>query len=158
MHNTKPIISEHSFLRSLPPAYLSILTDCAQSREFAAGEIIFREGEIADRLYLVEKGRIVLESHSTPSACLVVQELVADDVLGWSWLFPPYVWHFQARAVEPTRAIAFNGAHLLVACERNHEFGFDLMKRLAQVLIQRLQATRKQLVRLHDHRMPVTQI
>ena len=75
-----------------------------------------------------------------------VQTIGAGEALGWSWLFPPFVWHFQARALEPTKAIAFNGAHLLVACEENHDLGYDLMKRVSQVLIQRLQATRKKLV------------
>ena len=150
MQSLKPIISEHPFLRSLSPAYLQILTDCAEERAFTAGEVIFREGDIADRFFLIEQGKVALESHvSSAEGGLAVQDLGPQDVLGWSWLFPPYVWHFQARAVEPTRTISFNGAHLLVACEKNHEFGYDLMKRLAQVLIRRLQAAQKQLVKLH---------
>jgi CRP/FNR family cyclic AMP-dependent transcriptional regulator len=155
MEPPKPAVSGHPFLRSLSPAYLEILQDCAVKREFLAGEVIFREGEIADRLYLIEEGKVALESQLPPRGHLAVQELGPNEVLGWSWLFPPYVWHFGARAVEPTRALSFNGAHLLIACERNHEFGYELMKRLAQVLIRRLQATRRQLVRLHDSHPPV---
>jgi CRP-like cAMP-binding protein len=155
METLKPAILEHSFLRSLPPAYLEILIDCASNREFEPGEIIFREGEIADRFYLIRRGKVALESIIPPRGLLSVQELGSDEVLGWSWLFPPYVWHFQARAVEMTQAISFNGAHLLIACERNHEFGYDLMKRLTQILIRRLQATRKQLARLHDEHVPL---
>ncbi len=149
MESLKPAIREHAFLKSLAPAYVEILAGCAEHREFRAGEIIFREGEIADRFYLIESGRVGLESHIPGRGQLAIQDLGPEDVLGWSWLFPPYVWHFQARALDPTRALCFNGAHLLVVCERNHEFGYDLMKRLAQVLIRRLQATQKQLVRLH---------
>ena len=149
METLKPIISAHPFLRSLPPAYLEILMGCAEERQFRPGEIVFREGEVADRLFLIGRGKIGLESHVSARGYLSVQELGAGDVLGWSWLFPPYLWHFQARAVESTEMIGFNGAHLLLACERNHEFGYDLMKRLAQVLIRRLQATQKQLVKLH---------
>jgi CRP/FNR family transcriptional regulator, cyclic AMP receptor protein len=152
MQSLKPSISEHPFLRSLSSAYLQILTDCAEERAFAAGEVIFREGDIADRFYLIEQGKVALESHVSPEGGLAVQDLGPHDVLGWSWLFPPYVWHFQARAVEATRTISFNGAHLLVACEKNHEFGYDLMKRLAQVLIRRLQAAQKQLTKLHATR------
>jgi len=66
----------------------------------------------------------------------------------------PYVWHFQATVIEPTKALTFDGAHLLIACERDHEFGYDLMKRLAQVLIRRLQATQQQFVALHASRPP----
>ncbi|MFO1500175.1 MAG: cyclic nucleotide-binding domain-containing protein [Verrucomicrobiota bacterium] len=123
MVTVKASISQHPFLRSLSPQYLETLTECAQEIEFPPGEIIFREGDIADRFYLITGGKVALESHISPRGHLTVQNLGAEDVLGWSWLFPPYVWHFQARAVEATRAIGFNGAHLLVACERNHEFG-----------------------------------
>jgi CRP/FNR family transcriptional regulator, cyclic AMP receptor protein len=149
MESLKPIHSEHPFLRSLSSGHKALLMECAEVREFAAGQIIFREGEVADRLYLLETGRVALEAHLAPQNQLSVQELGAEDVLGWSWLFPPYVWHFQARALEPTRATSFNGAHLLVTCERNHEFGYELVKRLAQVLIRRLQVTQKRLVQLH---------
>jgi len=76
-----------------------------------------------------------------------IQDLGPGDVLGWSWLFPPFVWHLQARALEPTGAVVLDGAHLLIAAERNGNFGYELMKRVAQVLIHRLQATRKQLLR-----------
>jgi CRP-like cAMP-binding protein len=75
-----------------------------------------------------------------------VQELGDGDVLGWSWLFPPYVWHFQARALEPTEAVMIDGGHLLTAAERDPKFGYNLMKRVSRVVIQRLQATRKQLL------------
>jgi CRP/FNR family transcriptional regulator, cyclic AMP receptor protein len=149
METLKPIISAHPFLRSLAPEYLDILIGSADTQEFRPGEVIFREGEVADHLYLIERGKVLLESHVWNRGYLGVQELGAGEVLGWSWLFPPYTWHFQARSVEPTATIMFNGADLLVACERNHEFGYDLMKRLAQVLMRRFQATQQQLVRLH---------
>jgi hypothetical protein len=77
---------------------------------------------------------------------VLVQILGPGDVLGWSWLFPPFTWHFRALALEPTNAIVLDGAHLLVTAERNRDFGYELMKRVAQVVIHRLQATRKQLV------------
>jgi CRP/FNR family cyclic AMP-dependent transcriptional regulator len=89
---------------------------------------------------------VAVESHEPGAADRLVQLLEAGDALGWSWLFPPYEWHFQARAVEPTRAVVFNAAHLLVACEKDHDLGYDLMKRMAQVVIRRLQATRRQLL------------
>jgi CRP-like cAMP-binding protein len=148
----KSAFSEHPFLRGLSPAFQAILAECALEKEFHQGEIIFREGDIADRLFLIEEGRVILEAPMPPHGPLAVQELGPDEVLGWSWLFPPYVWHFQARALEATRAITFNGAHLLISCERDHELGYELMKRLAQILIRRLQATRKQLLRLHEVR------
>ena len=74
-------------------------------------------------------------------------------MLGWSWLFPPFVWHFRARALDPTTVIVLDGAHLLVACHQNHEFGYELMKRVGQVVIERLQATRKQLLEKYPSRV-----
>ncbi len=148
MESFKTTIAAHPFLRSLAPPYLEILSECAEAKEFPPGEVIFKEGDVADRFYLILGGRVGLETRLSPSGTLMVQELSGEDVLGWSWLFPPYVWHFQARALEKTSTIAFNGAHLLVACERNREFGFELMKRLSQVLIRRLQAAQKQFVKL----------
>ena len=68
-----------------------------------------------------------------------------DDVLGWSWLFPPYYWHFDARATKPTRAIFFYGTWLRESCERDHDFGYEMLKRMSAVIINRLQATRKKL-------------
>ena len=75
-----------------------------------------------------------------------VQTVCPGEVLGWSWMFPPFVWHLQARSIEPTHAIAFNAAHLLVAAERDDTFVHELMKRISQVLIHRLQAARKELL------------
>jgi CRP/FNR family transcriptional regulator, cyclic AMP receptor protein len=144
METLKPNIAEHPFLKSFPPAYLGFLTECVAERVFAPGEVIFREGEIADRFFLISKGKVVLESPVPGRGFLGLQELGAGDALGWSWLFPPYVWHFQARAMEATRTLSFGGAHLLIVCEKHHDFGYELMKRLTQVLIGRLQAAHHQ--------------
>ena len=139
-------IANHAFFRGMKPAHLAVLAEGAKATQFAAGETLFREGQPASQFYLIEDGRIALEAHEPANATVLVQTLSAGDVLGWSWLFPPFAWHFQARALEPTTAIALNGAHLLVSAEKDPEFGFELMKRVAKVLICRLQATRKQLL------------
>lgn len=146
MKDLKRIISEHPFLHALAPEQLEILTEGAKEVSFQPDEVIFREGEPANRFYLILGGRIALEAHEPADGTALVQHLSAGDVLGWSWLLPPFVWHFGARAIEPTQAIVLNGAHILVAAERNREFGYELMKRVAQVVIQRLQATRRQLL------------
>jgi CRP-like cAMP-binding protein len=75
--------------------------------------------------------------------------LGAGDVLGWSWLFPPYLWHFDARAATPTTAIFFYGTRLRELCDENHDLGYELMKRVSEIVIKRLQATRRELVE-HD--------
>ena len=115
---------------------------------YETGELIFREGDPANRFYLIEQGRVSLESHRRDEASVAVQVIGPGDVLGWSWLFPPYYWHFDARALEPTAAIFFYGTRLREQCEQDHDFGFEMMKRMTQVVIHRLQATRKQLLSL----------
>jgi len=114
---------------------------------FDAGQLIFREGEIANRFYLILAGQVQLEAEAADRPGVLVEYVGAGDILGWSWLFPPYTWNFTARTVEPVRAIFFYGTWLRDRCEAEPAFGFDLMKRTAAVAIRRLQATRRQLVR-----------
>jgi CRP-like cAMP-binding protein len=130
----------------MKPEHLAGISEGAKVVRFKAGELLFQEGEPANQLYLIESGKIALEAHELAGGTMPVQTLGAGEVLGWSWLFPPYVWHFQARALEQVEVVILSGAHLLVAAERNHDFGYELMKRVAQVVIRRLQATRKQLL------------
>ena len=144
MKNLNEAITNHTFSHGMTPEHLAVLTECANATEFKTGDVLFREGEPANQLYLIESGKIALEAHELADSTTLVQTLGAGGVLGWSWLFPPFVWHFQARTIEPTSAIVLSGAHLLVTAERNHDFGYELMKRVARVVIHRLQATRKQ--------------
>lgn len=139
-------ITKFAFFDGMQPAHLAVLPEGAKTVQFKAGDVLFRERDPAGQFYLIESGKIALEAHEPANRTTLVQTLGAGDVLGWSWLFPPFVWHFQARAIEPTTVIALNGAHLLVSAERDHDFGYELMKRVAQVVIRRLQATRKQLL------------
>jgi CRP-like cAMP-binding protein len=148
MNALSAAITQHAFFHGMKPGHLAILTEGAKAVSFKAGEVLFREGNPANQFYLIEQGAIALETHQPANTTTLVQTLGPGDVLGWSWLFPPFVWHFQARAVEPAGVIALNGAHLLVAAERDPDFGYELMKRVAQIVIRRLQATRQQLLAL----------
>ena len=146
MKTLRETITEHPFCLGMKPEHLEVLVGCASEAKLKADQILFREGEPANQFYLIESGRIAIEAHQPANGTALVQTLGAGDVLGWSWLFPPFSWHLQARALEPTRTIVLNGAHLLVTAEQNREFGYELMKHVAQVVINRLQATRKQLL------------
>ena len=128
--------------------YIPVLADSAMQVTFKPGDFVLREGEPANRFYLIQKGKVALESNKLGFEPVLIQTIGDGDVLGWSWLFPPYHWHFDARAVEPTKAIFFYGTRLLQECEEDHELGYELMKRMANVMLQRLQATRRQLLDL----------
>ena len=144
------LIGEQELFKGLAPRYLDLLAEAAMLKEFANGEVIFREGDPANRFYLILNGEVALESATRERAPIVLQTIGANDVLGWSWLFPPYYWHFDARAVSPTRAIFFYGTWLRENCERDHDFGYEMLKRMSAVLIQRLQATRKKLAEVEE--------
>ena len=115
--------------------------------EFSEGQLIFREGDLANRFYLLEEGSVALETHTREGRMALVEVLGRGDVLGWSWLFPPYYWHFDARALKPTRAIFFYGTRLRAQCDEDHDFGYELIKRVAAVVVRRMQAAREQIAR-----------
>jgi len=139
------LIAEHAFLAGMKPAHLDVLGDCAMQTQFPKDQVIFREGDLANRFYLIEEGRVALESRGGGERTVLIQTVGAGDVLGWSWLFPPYYWHFDARTLAPTKAIFFYGTRLRAQCDEDHEFGYELIKRMAAVVILRLQAAREQM-------------
>lgn len=139
-------IAAHRFVADMKPEHLKKLVEVAMFKQFERDELIFKEGDPANRFYLVCRGKIALESGHHPEAAPLIHLIGQDEVLGWSWLFPPYNWHFSARAVEPTTAIFFYGTRLREECEHDPAFGFELMKRVAAIVIQRLDTTRVQLL------------
>lgn len=149
METLEPVLAEHPFLQDMPADYLNLLAGCAANVRFEAGQLIFREGEAANQFYLIREGRVAIELHAPERGTLMLQTLDGDDVVGWSWLVPPHAWRYDARAVEPTRAFALDGACLREKCESNHDLGYELLKRFAQVIAKRLEAARLQLINLH---------
>src|SRR5262245_3809934 len=118
MNNLDERIRRHSFFRNMKSKHLAILTEHAREITFETGEVLFLEGAPADRFFLIESGCVGLEAHERADGTVLIQELGPGEVLGWSWLFPPFLWHFQARALGPTRAIVLSGAHMLITAER----------------------------------------
>jgi CRP/FNR family cyclic AMP-dependent transcriptional regulator len=144
-------VAAHPFLIGVGAHHIRLLADCAMRSHFEAGHVIFREGESANRFYLVEYGKVALES-STLGEPVKIEEIGDGDLLGWSWLFPPYAWHFSARALEDTTAIFFYGTVLRDYCEKDHSLGFELFKRMSVVMLRRLQAARQKLLNVHQSR------
>jgi CRP-like cAMP-binding protein len=138
-------VAAHPFLLGMNEQHVRLLADCAMHSHFHTDEIIFREGEAANRFYLIVRGKIRLES-STLGEPVPIDEIHDGDLLGWSWLFPPYAWHLTARALEETEAIFFYGTILREYCEKDHSLGFELFKRMSAVMLRRLQAARQKLM------------
>lgn len=145
METLESIIAAHPFIQGLSAAHVKSLGEYAMRCDFAADEIIFRQGDPANRFYLILEGTVALETRGASGTRTLIQEIGAGDVLGWSWLFPPYYWNFDARAVTPVKAVFFYGTRLRENCEVDHDLGYELMKRMAEIVIVRLQSARKRL-------------
>ena len=143
-------VALHPFLVGMNRRQLALLTDCAMAVQFKKGQLIFREGEPANRFYLIETGKVNLESGGEEGNSVVIDTIGAGDLLGWSWMFQPYAWHFTARAVEATTAIFFYGTILREYCEADHSLGYELLKRMSLVMYQRMQAARTKMLTIHQ--------
>lgn len=148
----EPIIAEHPFFRGLSSDDIQLLTGCASNVVFKAGETICREGDPANQFFVLRQGKVALEVHTPERGAVVLQTIGAGEILGWSWLIPPYQWRFDARAMELTRAIALDGECLRNKCEANPRLGYELLKRVAAVFAERLLATRLQLLDVYGQR------
>ena len=145
------MLADVPFLEGLPPDALTLIAGCAGNVHFAAGANLFREGDAADTFYIVRHGSVALETFVPARGPVVIETIEAGEVIGWSWLFAPYRWHFDARALTAVRATAFDGACLRQKCDNDPALGYDLMGRFAQVLIERLQWTRLRLLDVYGN-------
>ncbi len=150
MQTLEPILAEHPFFKGLKHEYLQLITGCASNVRFDAGTYIFREGEEASQFFLIREGKIALEIFAAQHGPITIETIESGEVLGWSWIFPPYRWHFSGRIFEPTRAIALDGKCLRAKGEADHDLGYELMKRVAQIMMERLQATRLRLLDIYS--------
>ncbi len=142
-------VALHPFLAGMDRKHLALLTDCAIASHFKRGQVILREGEQANRFYLIESGKVILESGKAYGQRVIIDTIGAGDLLGWSWMFSPYTWQFTARATESTSAIFFYGTILREYCERDHSLGYELLKRMTAIMMRRMQAARQKMMDVH---------
>lgn len=150
-------IAAHPFLAGMNSHHIELLARYAVEKRFNAGEVIFRAGEPAHGFYLVQTGTIALEGSVMEHGSIATDTVDAGEPLGWSWLFPPYRWHFDARAIEPTTAIFFNGDILRQHYNEDLTLAHDLSQRICQVMAHRLQATRRKLIEAMHQGRPATE-
>jgi CRP-like cAMP-binding protein len=146
MESLEQILTESPFLQGVQPQHLQLITSCASNVRFEGGQYLFHEGEEAEQFFLMRHGRVALEVFSPNRGAITIQTVEAGEVLGWSWLVPPYQWRFDAKAIDLVRAIALDGKCLRKKCEEDHDLGYDLLKRFSHIIEQRLEATRLQLL------------
>jgi CRP-like cAMP-binding protein len=148
------LIAQQPFFKGLNPQQLQLLAASALEMKFESGATIFEEGSPANRFYLILTGRVELSSEMEDRNVIPIQTLGPGDDLGWSWIFPPYAMHFSARALEPTSTIFFYGTRLREQCEQDHELGYQIMRRVAEVTTQSLRATQRRLMQYIDKNTP----
>ncbi len=151
MQNLERILKEHPFFAELKDEHIALLVGCAKNSVFRAGEFVFREGEDADSFFIIRHGKVMIETFVPQKGPVTIQTREAGEVLGWSWMVPPYRWRFDARAFELTRAIVLDGKCLRDKLDTDHDLGYELMRRFSLLIAQRLEATRLQLMDLYGN-------
>lgn len=151
MKTLEQLIVQSPVFAGLEPSQLEVIAGCAHNEHVDAGTLLLREGDPADSFFLIRRGAMALEVHAPGRGPLVIETLHGGEVIGWSWLFAPYRWQLDARAVESSELVAFDGACLRGKCEVDHELGYQLMRRFASNLVATLLATRLQLLDVYGH-------
>ncbi len=149
MEPLDPLLAEHPFLTGLSPAHIRTVAGCAKNERFEAGQFLFREGEEADQFFVIRHGKVAVEIGAPPRGVVTVQTWTDGEILGWSWLLPPYRWRCSAKATELTRVIALDGKCLRQKCESDHDLGYELLRSFADILARRLDLTYLQLLDLY---------
>ncbi len=151
MRTMDTIVGESPLFADLDPELAGVIAGCARNVRFAPGEQLFREGEPADTFFLVRFGTVLIETWVPGRGAVSIETVGEGEAVGWSWLIPPYRWHFDARALDVVRAVAFDGECLRDKCNVDHALGYELLCRFSQVLVERLQATRLRLLDVYGN-------
>jgi CRP/FNR family transcriptional regulator, cyclic AMP receptor protein len=149
MQTVEQLLEEAPALQPLAAGHRRTLAGCARNCTFEPGERILREGDPADAFYVIREGAVAIETEVPGRGAVVMQTLHDGELLGWSWLVPPYRTAFDARAITATRAVSLDGACLRGKCDADPALGYDLMKLISTVFVERLQDTRLQLLDLY---------
>ncbi|MEX0853161.1 MAG: cyclic nucleotide-binding domain-containing protein [Bauldia sp.] len=139
-------VREHRFFAGLKDDDIDLIAGCARNVVFKAGTYLFHTGDPADEFFLVRHGRVALEIAAPGRRPITFLTGGEGEVIGVSWLLPPYRWNFDARALELVRAIGLDAKCLRTKCDSDHDFGYEMMLRFVPLLVQRLQATRMQIL------------
>ena len=146
MRTIDALLAEVPAFVGLRPDHLELIAGCARNRVFAADDHLLHESEPADDFYVIRRGDVALETYAPQHGALTIETLHDGDLVGWSWLVPPYRTMFDARALAETHTISFDGSCLRGKCETDHDLGYELMRRFTAVIVERLQSTRLRLL------------
>jgi CRP-like cAMP-binding protein len=146
MESLEQLLAEHPFLQGLAPHQVARLAQCAEVRQFAAGQFLFREGEEVREFFLLRYGQVAMEIFTARRGPVMVQTRQEGDILGWIGVAPPLQWSFDGRAMVITRTIALKVDCLLSLCEADHELGYELLKRFIGRITHHFKSLKLQLL------------
>lgn len=151
MKELKNVMLAHPFFKEFQSSHhvVELLSRCASTLDFNAGDHLFHDGEAAEHMYLIQTGKVAVVLQMDAREPLTILTVGPGGVVGWSWLFPPHRWHFSARAVEDTSAIVLGAKCVMEKCKEDYQLGYELMYRCAHMMGERLYATRAQLLSCH---------
>jgi len=152
MRQLDSIIGEHPLFASFAPEHLALIAGCGRNARFRAGQFLCRAGMPAEHFFLIRRGCVALELEIPGRGPFRFSTVSAGDVVGWSWLIPPFLWQFDVRVLEDVSAIQFDGACLRGKCDADPVLGYALMKAFAGVLVTRFTETRLQLIDVYGRR------
>jgi CRP/FNR family transcriptional regulator, cyclic AMP receptor protein len=152
METLEPLLLSHPFFKDLDLSYIKMLVGCATVKVFPPGAFLTRAGEEANAFFLIRQGLVSIETSTDGGDPIILQTADNGDIIGWSWLVPPYFWHFDARAEVETRVFVLDGVCIRKQCEANPALGCELLKRFARIMERRLEATRLQLLDVYRTR------
>ncbi len=144
------LLEEHSFFEGLELDYIKLIAGCSSNIRIKPGDYIFKEGEEANNFYIVLQGKIAMEILHPIHGPIIIETIGEGDVLGWSWLYSPYKWVLDARAIQLVRAVSIDGKCIREKCEDDPKLGYELMKRFSNIIAERLQGTRLRLLDLYS--------
>ncbi len=139
-------LSAHPFLRGMSHDHLAVLAEAASDVTFPARHRLFEDGGSAAHFWLIQSGYVALDVHVPGQGRVKIDTIGMGELLGWSWLFPPYKWAFGAVAAGPVEAFEFDARAVRACCASDPTLGYQVTQRLARVLAKRLQAARVRLI------------
>ncbi|SIS68535.1 cyclic nucleotide-binding domain-containing protein [Neptunomonas antarctica] len=151
MKTIEALLHDHPFFAGMNDEYIRLIAGCAVNHVFNPQEYIARENDPADYFYLIRNGRVSIEISQPNYGAVILQTLQDGDICGWSWLFPPHRWTFDAKTQTQVQTLKLDGRCLRTKCANDTNLGFDLMQRFARIMTERLQATRLQLLDVYGY-------
>jgi CRP/FNR family transcriptional regulator, cyclic AMP receptor protein len=145
------LLAEAPAFEGMSQEHLALIAGCAQNKSFREGEYLMREGDPADNFFVIRHGRVAMEIYVPQRGAVTIETIDDGDVLGWSWLMPPFRCHMDARALGTVHTVVFDAACLRGKSDTDPVLGYGLMRRFIPVIVERLQATRVRLLDVYGH-------